>query len=243
MRRTHNEDCFGILEDEALVLVADGMGGHAAGEVASALATSAVGSFYHETHARTPKAWPFECQPELSLLEKRLVCGFKLANQHIYEASTSETGRRGMGTTLVAAAIAGNEICISHVGDSRAYRIRDGAIERLTRDHSLLEQFKEINPEMTREEEDRFPHKNVITRALGLNDFVEVDVKTHDVRVGDVYLLCSDGLSGHVPDEDLLELAAGADSVEHTVEELVERANDSGGNDNITLVMIKITDK
>ena len=243
MRRTHNEDCYGILEDEALVLVADGMGGHAAGEVASALATSAVGGFYHETHARTPKAWPFECQPELSLLEKRLVCGFKLANQRIFEASNSETGRRGMGTTLVAAAIAGNEICISHVGDSRAYRIRDGEIERLTRDHSLLEQFKEINPEMTREEEDRFPHKNVITRALGLNDFVEVDVKTHDVRVGDVYLLCSDGLSGHVPDEELLELGNTVDSVERTVEEMVERANDSGGNDNITLVMITITDK
>jgi len=243
MRRTHNEDCFGILEDEALVLVADGMGGHAAGEVASALATAAVGSFYHETHARTPRAWPFECQAQLTLLEKRLVCGFKLANQRIFEASNSETGRRGMGTTLVAAAIDGDRICISHVGDSRAYRIRDGTIERLTRDHSLLEQFKEINPEMTREEEDRFPHKNVITRALGLNDFVEVDVKTLDLRAGDVYLLCSDGLSGHVPDEEMLELTDGDDSVEHTVAELVERANDSGGNDNITLVMLKCIPK
>ena len=239
MRRTHNEDCFGILEDEALVLVADGMGGHAAGEVASELATAAVGSFYHETHNRMPNPWPFECQPTLTLLEKRLVCGFKLANQRIFEASTSESGRRGMGTTLVAAAIVGEKICISHVGDSRAYRIRDGVIERLTRDHSLLEQFKEINPEMTREEEDRFPHKNVITRALGLNDFVEVDVKTLEVKAGDVYLLCSDGLSGHVPDEDLLEMVNGADNVERTVAELVERANDSGGNDNITCVMLK----
>src|SRR6185503_10425652 len=116
-------------EDEALVLVADGMGGHAAGEVASALATSAVGSFYHQTHARTPVAWPFELQPQLSLLEKRLVCGFKLANQRIFEASNSESGRKGMGTTLVAAAILGDQICISHVGDSRAYRVRNGTIE------------------------------------------------------------------------------------------------------------------
>jgi len=239
MRRTHNEDCFGILEDEALVLVADGMGGHAAGEVASALATSAVGNFYHKTHGRAAVAWPFETEPALTLLEKRLVCGFKLANQRIFEEANSESGRRGMGTTLVAAAIVGKEICISHVGDSRAYRIRDGEITRLTRDHSLLEQFKEINPEMTREEEERFPHKNVITRALGLSDFVEVDVKTHDLQAGDVYLLCSDGLSGQVPDEEMLEMASGATNLTHAVAELIERANDSGGNDNITLVMLK----
>ncbi|HEY5925068.1 MAG TPA: Stp1/IreP family PP2C-type Ser/Thr phosphatase [Kofleriaceae bacterium] len=239
MRRTHNEDCYGIVEDDALVLVADGMGGHAAGEIASGLAAVEVGSFYNRTHDRTPAAWPFECEPELNVLEKRLVCSFKLANQRIYEAAHSESGRRGMGTTLVAAAIVADQICIAHVGDSRAYRIRDDKIERLTRDHSLLEQFKEINPEMTREEEERFPHKNVITRALGLNDFVDVDVQTHALRAGDVYLLCSDGLSGHLDDEELLEVINGATNLERTVDELVERANDSGGNDNITLVMLK----
>jgi protein phosphatase len=240
MRRTHNEDCYGILEDEALVLVADGMGGHAAGEVASALATAEVSKFYHHTHSRPPVMWPFETQPTLSLLERRVVCGFKLANQRIFEAAHSESGRRGMGTTLVAAAMTPEEVCIAHVGDSRAYRIRNGEIERLTRDHSLLEQFKEINPEMTREEEERFPHKNVITRALGLNDSVEVDVKTYDVRAGDAFLLCSDGLSGHVPDEELLETAAdGSVDLVRIVHELVELANDAGGNDNITLVMMK----
>ena len=239
MRRTHNEDCYGILEDEALVLVADGMGGHAAGEIASAIATAEVGTFYHRTHGKGGIAWPFETAPQLSLLERRLVCGFKVANQRIFETAHSESGRRGMGTTLVAAAVSDDHICVSHVGDSRAYRVRDGEITRLTRDHSLLEQFKEINPEMTREEEDRFPHKNVITRALGLNDYVEVDVKTHDLQVGDVYLLCSDGLSGHLPDEELLEHASGATDIVRTVAELVELANEAGGNDNITLVMLK----
>jgi len=239
MRRTHNEDCYCILESEALVLVADGMGGHAAGEVASALVTTEVAGFYHQTHKRLPNPWPFECQPQLTELEKRLVCGFKVANQKVFEAANSELGRRGMGTTLVAAALEGDRICISHVGDSRAYRIRDGEIVRLTRDHSLLEQFKEINPEMTREEEDRFPHKNVITRALGLNDFVEVDVKTHDLLPGDIYLLCSDGLSGQLPDEEMLEMISGSTDLARTVGELIERANEAGGNDNITAVLVR----
>ena len=242
MRRTHNEDCYGILEEEALVLVADGMGGHAAGEIASAIATEEVGHFYHTTHGKNGFAWPFETAPELTTLERRIVCGFKVANQRIFETAHSESGRRGMGTTLVAVALSDKHICVGHVGDSRAYRVRDGKITRLTRDHSLLEQFKEINPEMTREEEERFPHKNVITRALGLNDFVEVDVSTHDLRPGDVYMLCSDGLSGHVPDEEMLELASSDIDVVRAVAELVERANDAGGNDNITLVMLKCAD-
>jgi serine/threonine protein phosphatase PrpC len=241
MRRAHNEDCFGILEDEGLVVVADGMGGHAAGEIASGIATSEVCAFYHRTQGKQQVAWPFEVPPALSALERRLVCGFKLANQRIFETANSEVGRRGMGTTLVAAAVLDQKICISHVGDSRAYRVRGDHIERLTRDHSLLEQFKEINPDMTREEEDRFPHKNVITRALGLNDQVDVEVKTLDLQPGDVYILCSDGLSGHVPDEELLEVVREADDVGRTVNDLIERANAAGGNDNITLVMLKCT--
>jgi serine/threonine protein phosphatase PrpC len=149
MRRTHNEDCFGILEAESLVLVADGMGGHAAGEIASALATTEVCVFYHRSHNRPEAAWPFEREATLSLLENRLSAGFKVANQAIFDMANGDKGRKGMGTTLVAAAIVDDEICIAHVGDSRAYRIHNAAIERLTRDHSLLEQFKELYPEMT----------------------------------------------------------------------------------------------
>jgi protein phosphatase len=241
MRRNHNEDCFGILEAEQLVLVADGMGGHAAGEVASGIATIEVGKFYGRNYHEETK-WPFEPNPELSPLENRLVCAFKVANRRIFETAHSDGGRRGMGTTLAAAAIHDGKICIAHVGDSRVYRVQDGGITRLTRDHSLLEQFKEINPGMTREEENNFPHKNVITRALGLTDDVEVDVKLFDIKKNDMYLLCSDGLSGHVDDEEMLEILTKTDgNLRAAVAKLVERANEEGGNDNITVVLLRCT--
>lgn len=241
MRRNHNEDCFGILEKDQLLLVADGMGGHAAGEVASGLATVEVGSFYHWTQERTDKPWPFEKNPELTLLENRLVCAIKVANRRIFETARSgDGGRRGMGTTLAAAAINGDQICIAHVGDSRVYRIQDGEITRLTRDHSLLEQFKEINPGMTREEENNFPHRNVITRALGLTDDVEVDVKQYALRAGDQFLLCSDGLSGHVEDEEILAVVDEAADLKAAVTNLVDLANEHGGNDNITVVLLRV---
>lgn len=240
LRRNHNEDCFGILEAEQLVLVADGMGGHAAGEVASGIATIEVGKFYGRHFAAKDMQWPFEPNPELSVLENRLVCAFKVANRRIFETAHSEGGRRGMGTTLAAAAIHDGKIGIAHVGDSRVYRVQDGQIERLTRDHSLLEQFKEINPGMTREEEHNFPHKNVITRALGLTDDVEVEVKMLDIKSGDRYLLCSDGLSGHVEDEEMLEIITQAgDDIRAAVAKLVDRANEEGGNDNITVVLLR----
>jgi protein phosphatase len=237
MRRAHNEDSFGILEDDALVLVADGMGGHAAGEIASSLAIEEVASFYHRACTDPELKLPFETGVQLSLVESRLICGVALANLRIFEAS-ADRNRKGMGTTLVAAAIVGGTITIAHVGDSRAYRVREGEIARLTRDHSLLEQFKEINPTMTREEEANFPHKNVITRALGLSEAVEIDIKSHDFKDGDRYLLCSDGLSGHLPDEEMLELLKDSKNLVQTAEELVARANRAGGNDNITVVVL-----
>jgi len=237
MRRNHNEDNYGILEDDGLVLVADGMGGHAAGEIASSLALNEVANFYHASWKDPALSWPFKQESNLSPVENRVLCGVGLANLRIFEAS-ADKGRKGMGTTIVAAAIVGETITIAHVGDSRAYRVRDGEIVRLTRDHSLLEQFKEINPSMTREEENNFPHKNVITRALGLNDVVEVDLRTHELKKGDKYLFCSDGLSGHVPDEEMLEVTKDASDLQATVEELVERANAAGGADNITVVLV-----
>lgn len=238
MRRPHNEDCFGILEQEGLVLVADGMGGHAAGEVASALAVTEVGRFFHQTHVMPSLIRPFATDESLSPLENRLGCGIRVANQRIFEMASG--GRRGMGTTIVAAAVVVGEICIAHIGDSRAYRIHEGGIDRLTRDHSLLEQFKELYPEMTREEEENFPQRNVITRALGLADNVEVDIKTHAMHAGDRYVLCSDGLSGHVTDEEMCEVMLGIEPLEAAVAKLVELANEAGGSDNITLVGLAV---
>lgn len=241
MRRTHNEDCFGILEAECMVMVADGMGGHAAGEVAAGLALAEVGLFYHQTCVEPARRWPFEREPSLGLLENRVVCGFKVANQRIFDAARRGDGRKGMGTTLVAAAIVDDEICIAHVGDSRAYRVNGGKIDRLTRDHSFLEQFKELYPEMTLEEERNFPHKNVITRALGLSEDVEVDVQLHSLNPGDRFLLCSDGLTGHLSDEDILELLGGAQDLVGSVKDLVDLANQRGGQDNITAVALAVS--
>ncbi|MGE0397072.1 MAG: protein phosphatase 2C domain-containing protein [Kofleriaceae bacterium] len=174
MKRTHNEDYFSLVEDELLFIVADGMGGHASGEVASRLAAETLAEFYNRTRADEDATWPYKLDRSLSYVENRLVCGIKLANLRIFEAASQNHGRRGMGTTLVAATVAGDQISVAHVGDSRAYRIRDGTITQLTRDHSLFEDFKDANPTLTAEEAESFPHKNVITRALGLRDAVEV---------------------------------------------------------------------
>ncbi len=133
----------------------------------------------------------------------------------------------------------GDKVYVGHVGDSRVYRIRENGIQQLTRDHSLLEDYKEAKPDMTEEEERNFPHKNVITRALGMRETVQVDIRAHQIKSGDVYLLCSDGLSGMVPDEQVLQIVANAKSLERAVAELVDAANRNGGTDNVTTLMLQ----
>jgi protein phosphatase len=175
----------------------------------------------------------------LSYIENRLVCGIKLANYRIFEAACRDLRFKGMGTTIVTSLIQGDKIYIGHVGDSRCYRIRNGAITQITRDHSLLEDYKEAKPDMTEEEQRNFPHKNVITRALGMRDTVQVDIKPHQIMDGDYYLMCSDGLSGMVEDPQILKIVTGAKSLERVVAELVDTANRAGGTDNITTLVLQ----
>ena len=175
----------------------------------------------------------------LSYIENRLVCSIKLANLRIFETSCRDVRYKGMGTTIVSSIVSGDKVYIGHVGDSRCYRIRNGAIEQLTRDHSLLEDYKEAKPDMTEEEERNFPHKNVITRALGMRETVQVDVSTYQIEPGDVYVLCSDGLTGMVTDPELGDLVAKSDSLEGAVAKLVDQANRSGGTDNITTLLLE----
>ena len=144
-----------------------------------------------------------------------------------------------MGTTIVSGQIVGDKFYIAHVGDSRVYRVRDAAISQLTRDHSLLEDYKEAKPDMTEEEERNFPHKNVITRALGMRETVQVDVLAHDIHDQDIFILCSDGLSGMVEDPKLLEVVRGAANLEAAVSALVDAANQAGGTDNITVLALQ----
>jgi protein phosphatase len=239
MKRTHNEDYFSLIEDEQLFLVADGMGGHASGEVASKMAAETISEFYQRTREDEDVTWPYKMDRSLSYVENRLVCAIKLANLRIFETSCRDIRYKGMGTTIVSTLVVGDKVYVGHVGDSRVYRIRENGINQLTRDHSLLEDYKEAKPDMTEEEERNFPHKNVITRALGMRETVQVDIRAHQIKSGDVYLLCSDGLSGMVPDDQILQITANAKSLERAVAELVDAANRNGGTDNVTTLMLQ----
>jgi serine/threonine protein phosphatase PrpC len=238
LKRNHNEDYFSLIEDEQVFLVADGMGGHACGEVASKMAAEVVREFF--LRSKDDEAtWPYKMDKQLSYLENRLVVGIKLANQRIFEAASRDMRLKGMGTTVVMGQISGERLYIAHVGDSRCYRVRAGAVKQMTRDHSLFEDYKEARPDMSYEEQKKFPHKNVITRALGMRDTVQVDLTSEDIQDGDVFLLCSDGLSGMVDDKRIGATVGKARDLETAVAGLIEAANQAGGNDNITVLALE----
>lgn len=240
LQREHNEDSFCIVPDYELFIVADGMGGHKAGDVASKMATHSVVSFFEATE-NEDATWPFQFDPKKSVDENRLITGIKVANKKIYEASTRDREVQGMGTTVVSLLYSKQDekLYVAHVGDSRCYRVREGVIDQITRDHSLLNDYLLVMPEMSAQQQEELP-KNVITRALGMQDTVIVDVVALDPEPGDRYLLCSDGLSGMVSDETILELLAKANPPDRAVEQLVEHANDAGGEDNVTVVVVEM---
>jgi protein phosphatase len=238
MKRSHNEDYFALVEDEQLFLVADGMGGHACGEVASKLSADVIGEFYQ--HSKDMEAtWPYRYDHELSYVENRLVASIRLANARIFKTSQTDSNLRGMGTTLVGCLILGNFAYVAHVGDSRCYRVSNGGIDQLTRDHSLLEDYKDARPDMTEEEARNFPHKNVITRALGMRENVQVDINKFEIGDGDRFVLCSDGLCGMLEDDEIHGIVSDMGDLEATVGQLIDRANEEGGTDNVTVMVIE----
>ncbi len=163
----------------------------------------------------------------------------KLANLRIYEAAAREGKNRGMGTTVAATFFSDEGLYVAHVGDSRVYRIRDKQIELRTEDHSLLNDYIRTR-NLTQTEIDNFPHKNVIVRALGMKDGVEIDHQTLDVRAGDVFVICSDGLSGMIDDAQILAIALATNDLEECVGRLIMAANMAGGNDNVTVVVVRL---
>jgi serine/threonine protein phosphatase PrpC len=222
-RQTNEDD---LLLSPPFFAVADGMGGAKAGEVASRLATEA---FADEGDADAPP-------------ERRLAEIARGANRRIYELASRDETRRGMGTTLTAAMVAGSEVSIGHVGDSRAYRLREGTLEQLTKDHSLvaeLERSGQISPEAA----EHHPQRSIITRALGPEPDVDVDTYTVPGKAGDVFLLCSDGLTSMVSDDEVGAVLRQADSLKEAAEALVRAANQSGGKDNITVVLFRLGDE
>lgn len=241
-KRTHNEDAYLLLPEENLFCVADGMGGHASGEVAARIAVEEMAEFFRITGRDDEATWPYKMDPARGYDENRLVTGVKLANLRIFERAGSDPRLRGMGTTMVAASFprGGGEVLVGHVGDSRAYLFRRGTLRQLTEDHSLLNDYRKSRA-LTPEEIEAFPHKNVIVRALGMKEAVEVDVVREAIAEGDLILLCSDGLSGMVPDARIAEIVRGhPGDLRLAAQVLVDAANEAGGQDNVTCVLVQV---
>jgi serine/threonine protein phosphatase PrpC len=239
-KRTHNEDAYLLLPEENLFCVADGMGGHASGEVAARIAVEEMAEFFRTTGRDEEATWPFRMDPARTYDENRLLTGVKLANLRIFERAATDERLKGMGTTIVSAYLpkGGSVLLVGHVGDSRAYLVRNGVLRQLTEDHSLLNDYRKSRV-LTPEEIEAFPHKNVIVRALGMKDEVEVDVLAERFEDQDLLLLCSDGLSGMVPDARIGEiLRLHRRDLRRAAQALVDAANEGGGQDNVTCVLV-----
>lgn len=236
--REHNEDAVLLRADLSLFAVADGAGGHAAGNVASALATTTAAHYFEGTQEEAAHAPAYD-EIGLSYAARRLATAFQRANQEVIEVANTSDRRKGMGTTLVAAAfdLKHATLVLGHVGDSRCYRLRDGRLERLTQDHTLINDVLEIQPDIDPDRAAALP-RNVITNALGMEDRVRVSVRTHEVAPGDRYLLCSDGLTDEVDDGQLQQGLQLAGSAEEAVRLLIDLANDGGSRDNIACVVL-----
>ncbi len=220
--RQSNEDSY--LERSPLFVVADGMGGARAGEVASAIAVE------------TARGSDVGARPEQDLTDV-----VKAANAEIYRKAQEDAEHAGMGTTFTGALVTGRDVAIGHVGDSRMYRLRDGELERLTQDHSLVEEFVRQG-KLTPEEAEVHPQRSIITRALGPEPDVEVDTFTYPGRAGDVYLICSDGLTGMISEDAIAQILSTAGSLDAGAKELIAAANENGGRDNITVILFRLED-
>jgi PPM family protein phosphatase len=220
-QRLANEDAY--FARSPVYAVADGMGGAQAGEVAAQIAAEAFETLLADSGSG----------------EERLSRVASEANRQIFELASTDASRSGMGTTLTGALVSDDEVSIVHVGDSRAYLLRDGELRQLTRDHSLVEELRRRG-RLTSEEAEEHPQRSIITRALGPDAEVDVDLHSHQVRNGDVFLICSDGLTSMVREERLRQILVGSKSLDAAADALIEEANRRGGRDNITVVMFRL---
>ncbi|WP_136419780.1 Stp1/IreP family PP2C-type Ser/Thr phosphatase [Herbaspirillum sp. ST 5-3] len=238
--RPHNEDAIATSPIYGFAVLADGMGGYSAGEVASGIAISVAKQLLVEGLARLQGQQGDSRAHRQRQIQQLLIDSIQRSNSAILEAARSEPQYSGMGTTLVAAVFHHDKAIIAHVGDSRAYRLRGNDLTQLTRDHSLLQEQIDaglISPEWARFSQ----NKNLVTRALGVGPDMEVEVHEHQVELGDLYLLCSDGLSDMLLMQEIGEiLLSRPDSLEQICNALVQRANENGGHDNISVILIRI---
>ncbi|BDU76548.1 Stp1/IreP family PP2C-type Ser/Thr phosphatase [Mesoterricola sediminis] len=234
--RKHNEDNFLVDPELGLFVVADGLGGHAAGEVASRIVVDKVGQFIQHTVERD-HTWPVEYDTALPYDGNRLKAALLLADQGILNDIRSNPERESMGSTVVACLVNGETVTLVHVGDSRAYLLNKDGIQQVTRDHSWVAE-QVANGILTPEEARRHPFRNVITQALGNGGDLDISVREIQVKELDRILLCSDGLSGMVLDEEIWDIVQKSSDMEEAAGNLVSKAMANGGEDNITVVIV-----
>jgi protein phosphatase len=241
-RRKINEDSFLVSPESKLYAVCDGMGGHNAGEVASRMAIETLAIFVEKSEREKEITWPWGLDANLSFDANRLKTAIRLANARVFQAAGNREEFTGMGTTVVAAITSGNVMTVSSAGDSRCYLVRDGQVTQLTRDDSWVSAALGEGI-LNSDDAEHHPLRNVITKAVGARDTIDVEVFEHTLKASDLVLLCSDGLHGMVNDQELGRLLVPpADSLEETTARLVDAANEAGGRDNVTVVLLRYTE-
>jgi len=257
--RANNEDNFGYDSRYGIFVVCDGMGGQAAGEVASKMGVDVLLEYFRQAAkggqdgGKTPAAGtanvatgaeqPTQALPtSISPGARSLARAIDLANHKIHQAGQSQNGHSGMGATIVAALVRGNSLAIAHVGDSRIYLVRHGEIQQLTQDHSLVMEQVRMGL-ITREQAEQSEMQHVILRALGSEESVEADIEDLLAVTGDLLLMTSDGLTRHVRDQEILKIVTASSSLEKACTALIQAAKDRGGDDNITCLLLKIVDR
>ncbi len=240
-KRAHNEDNYLVFPERNLFVVADGMGGHACGEVASQMVVETMRDYFGRAFDDPDATWPGREERGRTRSENMLNSGIRYCNYAIWERGQSDAKFKNMGTTVVGFHLddADGHLTVAHVGDSRCYRLRGDELTQITEDHSLLNDYKRMAV-LTPEEEANFPHKNIIVRACGLKQDVLVDLQRDKPQLGDIYILCSDGLSGEVADPQIREIMMRerADLVA-LVHKLIMQACENGGKDNVTCIALR----
>ncbi|PYQ05602.1 MAG: Stp1/IreP family PP2C-type Ser/Thr phosphatase [Acidobacteria bacterium] len=241
-RRKLNEDNYLVDPETNLFAVCDGMGGHNAGEVASKLAIETLAAFIRKSAGEEKDiTWPYGLEANLSFEANRLKTAIKLANKKVFKAADNREEYTGMGTTVVAALVAGNVLTVGSAGDSRCYLLSKGKLRQITRDDSWVSAAW-AEGILSSDEIERHPLRNVITKAVGAKDTLEVEVAEHPLAAGDVTLLCSDGLHAMIGDDEILRaLTPHPDSLPEAAGRLIAAANDAGGKDNVSVVLVRYT--
>ncbi len=236
LTRSHNEDYFEIDPEHQVYVVADGMGGHSHGEVASRIAVKAIRDFVDQT-ADHDTTWPFAYDSRLKRHSNRLKAAIRIAHDKVLRAIRKDGSLVGMGTTVVGVLVDDSTAAVAHVGDSRVYRMRDGHLDLLTQDHTWVNE-QVVAGYLSEEQARAHPLKNVVTRALGGEADVLVDVREFPIEAGDMFLLCSDGLTTMLPDEEIEKHVKSGSPPDQICRSLVRDANARGGLDNITVVLV-----